>query len=59
MMMNKLLIDKYPNAWDFDNSNKQLKSDKQKLKVEYSELHEIAMGAPLGGRCFSMLVAIF
>lgn len=50
--MNKPLIDIHPNAWDFGNYNKQLRSDKQKYKVEYGELYEIAMGAPLGGQCF-------
>lgn len=42
----------YPNPWDFHNSDKSLKSSDGRLKIEYYDLNEIAMGAPLGGKCF-------
>ena len=42
----------YPNPWDFSNSDKNLTSPNKKYRIEYSELYEIAMGAPIGGECF-------
>jgi hypothetical protein len=42
----------YPNPWDFHNNDKSLKSSDGRLKIEYYDLNEIAMGAPLGGKCF-------
>ncbi|MAD96108.1 MAG: hypothetical protein CMB99_02165 [Flavobacteriaceae bacterium] len=41
----------YPNPWDFQNESKELISPDQENKIEYSDLGEIAMGAPLGGYC--------
>ena len=44
--------DNYPNPWYFDNTDKILLSSDKSYKVVYSDLVEIAMGAPLGGKCF-------
>lgn len=41
----------YPNAWDFSNTDKCLTSPNRRYKIEYHNLYEIAMGAPLIGRC--------
>jgi hypothetical protein len=46
------MIETYPNAWDFGNSDKKLTSTFKDFKIEYGILTEIAMGAPLGGQCF-------
>ncbi len=45
------IINTYPNPWDFYNGNKELVSPNELNKIEYSDLGEIAMGAPLGGYC--------
>lgn len=50
--MKKSIKETYPNAWSFENTDKQLTSPDQELKIEYGELIEIAMGAPLAGQCF-------
>jgi hypothetical protein len=50
--MDKSIIETYPNAWDFGNSDKQMKSTVGGNRVEYSDLLEIAMGAPLGGQAY-------
>ena len=42
----------YPNPWSFDNSDKTLISTNNLFKIVYSELGEIGMGAPIGGKCF-------
>ncbi len=42
----------YPNPWDFSNIDKNLISPNGRYKVEFGELIEIAMGAPIGGECF-------
>lgn len=42
----------YPNPWNFSNSDKNLTSPNKKYRIEYTELYEIAMGAPIGGECF-------
>jgi len=42
----------YPNPWDFRNTDKSLKSKDNRFKIEYYDLSEIAMGAPLGGKSF-------
>ena len=42
----------YPNPWDFHNTDKSLKSKDNRFKIEYYDLNEIAMGAPLGGKGF-------
>lgn len=45
------LINNYPNPWNFYNENKELISPDGLNKIEYYDLGEIAMGAPLGGYC--------
>jgi hypothetical protein len=50
--MNKSIIETHPNAWDFGTNDKQLKSTENDFKLEYANLNEIAMGAPLGGQVF-------
>lgn len=45
------MIDNYPNPWDFHNTDKILTSSDNYHKVLYYDLNEIAMGAPIGGRC--------
>ncbi|WP_066627880.1 hypothetical protein [Labilibacter marinus] len=42
---------KYPNAWDFPPENSNRRTDTNKAILHYSNLNEIAMGAPLGGIC--------
>lgn len=42
---------KYPNAWDFPNENSNGLNIDNKATLEYSNLNEIGMGAPLGGYC--------
>jgi hypothetical protein len=42
----------YPNPWDFSNKDRNLISPDGQFRVEYGELFEIAMGAPVGGECF-------
>lgn len=42
----------YPNPWNFSNINKNLLSPNGKYKIEFGELYEIAMGAPIGGECY-------
>lgn len=42
----------YPNPWDFSNVDKNLVSPNGLYKIEFGELNEIAMGAPIGGECF-------
>ncbi len=44
--------DKYPNPWDFSNADKNLISNDGQFRIEFGELNEIAMGAPIGGQCF-------
>ena len=50
--MDKSIIETYPNAWDFGNSDKQMKSTAGNFRIEYVDLLEIAMGAPLGGQAY-------
>ena len=50
--MDKSIIETYPNAWDFGNSDRQMKSTLGDYRVEYGTLLEIAMGAPLGGQAY-------
>lgn len=38
--------------WSFSNSDENMVSPNGICKIEYSELYEIAMGAPVGGTCF-------
>jgi hypothetical protein len=45
----------YPNPWDFSNIDKNLISSNGLYKIEFGELSEIAMGAPIGGECFLKL----
>ncbi|TGN29498.1 hypothetical protein [Empedobacter tilapiae] len=42
----------YPNPWNFSNIDKNLLSPNGKYKIEFRELYEIAMGAPIGGECY-------
>ena len=50
--MDKSIIETYPNAWDFGNNDKQMKSTIGHFKIEYENLMEIAMGGPLGGHAY-------
>ena len=45
----------YPNPWDFSNSDKNLISPNQNGKIVFSELSEIAMGAPISGQSFLII----
>ena len=49
------MIENYPNPWNFSNNDKKLVSENNSRKVVYSELNEIGMGAPIGGKCFIQL----
>lgn len=42
----------YPDPWGFHNTDKKLFSFTGDYRLEYYNLNEIAMGAPLGGKCF-------
>jgi hypothetical protein len=42
----------YPNPWNFSNIDKNLISPNGLYKVEFGNLNEIAMGAPIGGECY-------
>ena len=42
---------KYPNAWDFPNENSNGIGNQNSGILEYSNLNEIGMGAPLSGMC--------
>lgn len=42
---------KCPNAWDFPNENSNGLNNENKAILNYSNLNEIAMGAPIGGPC--------
>ena len=42
---------KYPNAWDFPNQNSNGIENGNNATLEYSNLNEIGMGAPLSGIC--------
>ena len=44
--------DKYPNPWDFSNADKNMISNDGQFRIEFGELNEIGMGAPIGGQCF-------
>jgi hypothetical protein len=45
-------MDTYSNPWDFHNTDKKLVSYSGDFNLEYYNLNEIVMGAPLGGECF-------
>ena len=45
------IINKYPNPWEFHNGSNELTSSDGENKIEYSDLTEIGMGAPLAGSC--------
>ena len=45
-------VEIHPNAWHFGNSDKRMKSASGDYRIEYGDLMEIAMGAPLGGQAF-------
>ncbi len=42
---------RYPNAWDFPNENPNGQENENKAMLEYFNLNEIGMGAPLSGKC--------
>ena len=42
----------YPNPWDFSNTDQNLRSPNGEYRLEFGELNEIAMGAPIGGPCY-------
>ncbi|MEB8345781.1 hypothetical protein OO010_06965 [Flavobacteriaceae bacterium KMM 6898] len=42
---------KYPNPWDFPNENSNGQEGENKGALEYTNLTEIGMGAPIGGIC--------
>jgi hypothetical protein len=44
--------DNYPNPWNFSNNDKNLISNDGRFKIEFGELNEIGMGAPIGGQCY-------
>ncbi len=41
-----------PTPWNFSNTDKNKLSPNGKYKVEFHNLYEIAMGAPVGGECY-------
>jgi hypothetical protein len=41
----------YPNAWDFPNENSNGLNNENNATLEYSNLNEIGMGAPISGIC--------
>lgn len=49
------MINTYPNPWNFSNTDINLISPDQQYRIEYGDLYEIAMGAPLGGNCYLAL----
>jgi hypothetical protein len=42
---------KYPNAWGFPNENSNKLKNENNATLEYSNLNEIGMGAPISGIC--------
>jgi hypothetical protein len=50
-MEHEKTINNYPNPWNFDNENVEMFSPDKSNKIEFYELFEIGMGAPLGGYC--------
>jgi hypothetical protein len=42
---------KYPNAWDFPFENSNGLKNENIAVLQYSNVNEIAMGAPIGGHC--------
>jgi len=44
--------DNYPNPWDFSNNDKIMTSNDGLFRIEFGELVEIGMGAPIGGECY-------
>jgi len=42
---------KYPNAWDFPNEISNKLKNENNATLEYSNLYEIGMGAPISGIC--------
>jgi hypothetical protein len=45
-------MNNYPNPWDFSNIDKNTYSFDKKYKIEFDGLNEIAMGSPIGGKCY-------
>jgi hypothetical protein len=48
----QFMNDNYPNPWNFSNADKNLISNDEQYRIEFGELNEIGMGAPIGGQCF-------
>jgi len=46
------MTNSYPNPWDFSNNDNNLVSPDGQYRIEFGEVSEIAMGAPVGGECF-------
>ncbi|HEV2831376.1 MAG TPA: hypothetical protein VGW31_05285, partial [Hanamia sp.] len=44
--------DNYPNPWNFSNSDNNSTSFDGQYKIEFGDLIEIGMGAPIAGQCF-------
>ncbi len=43
---------RYPNPWNFSNTDKNMLSPNGKYRVEFNKLYEIAMGGLIGGECY-------
>ncbi len=52
MFYRKNMNNEMINPWHFSNTDKNLYSPDGIYKIEFYELSEIAMGAPLGGTCY-------
>jgi hypothetical protein len=46
------MFETYSNPWNFSNSDLKLFALDQTRRIEYGELNEVGMGAPLGGQCY-------
>jgi hypothetical protein len=45
------MVDTLSTPWDFHNNDKKVYSPDGQQKLVYSDLNEIAMGAPIAGQC--------
>ncbi|MFT4023455.1 MAG: hypothetical protein QM664_06700 [Flavihumibacter sp.] len=43
-----------PDPWNFSNNDRNLFSPDGLHRIEYTDVHEIAMGSPLAGTCYLM-----
>ena len=46
------MTNSYPNPWNFSNNDNNWVSPDGQYIIEFGELSEIAMGAPVSGECF-------